>query len=79
MTPEQEAAIAAQDASTRRYERTAKAHDESGAQSRSDALASLRLGVPPTVAARHSPFTAAYLRRIAREAGIEGDPRYVRS
>jgi hypothetical protein len=79
MTPEQEAAIADQDASTRRYERTAGAHDESSAQARSDALASLRLGVPPTVVAKHSPFTGSYLRRLAREAGIDGDPRYVRS
>ena len=37
------------DRSTPRYERTAKAHEESAEQSRNDALAALRAGVKPTV------------------------------
>jgi hypothetical protein len=78
MTPEQEQAVAAQDASTRRRSRTKQAQDEANAQSIADALASLRLGVPPAVVEKHSPFSGSYIRRLAREAGIEGDRRYNR-
>jgi hypothetical protein len=67
------------DRSTPRYERTAKAHEESAEQSRNDALAALRAGVKPTVVEQRSPFTGSYLRRLARDNGIEGDARYVRS
>lgn len=78
MTPEQEAAVARQSASTQRYERTKKAHGQAREDARADALASLRAGVPPAVVARSSPFTDAYIRTIAREAGIKGDPRFLR-
>ena len=71
--------MARQDDSTRRRERAKQVYDAASDESRADALASLRLAVPPTAVERHSPFTGSYLRRLAREAGIEGDPRYVRS
>jgi hypothetical protein len=41
-------------------------------------VAALRSGKRPTEVTNRSPFTAAYIRRIARDNGIEGDPRYVR-
>jgi hypothetical protein len=34
-------------------------------------LAALRAGMRPTDVTARSPFTAAYVRRLAREAGIE--------
>lgn len=79
MTPEQDDAIAAQDASTRRYKRAVQVKDEASEQSIDDALASLRLGVPPGVVEKHSPFTGSYIRKLARENGIEGDPKYDRT
>lgn len=79
MTPEQQAAVAAQDISARQYRRVAKAKDDIGSRAVEDALRSLRLGVPPSEVVRHSPFTASYVRRLARKAGIEGDPRYDRT
>lgn len=75
MTPEQEAAIAAQDESTREFRDTAAAHDGASSRAKADALTSLRLGVPPSVVEKHSPFTGSYLRSLARDAGIEGDAR----
>lgn len=79
MTPEQEAAVAELDKSRARYERTDRAHEESSRLAREDALAALRIGVRPAEVERHSPFTGSYLRRIARENGIEGDARYDRT
>lgn len=34
-------------------------------------LAALRAGITPTEVVAHTPYTAAYVRRIARENGIE--------
>lgn len=42
-------------------------------------IAALRLGVPPSVIERHARFSAAYIRKQARLAGIEGDPKYDRT
>jgi hypothetical protein len=79
MTPEQEQAVAAQDASTDEYGHAAQAKEDASERSIADALASLRLGVPPTVVEKHSPFTGSYIRKLARDAGIKGDPRYDRT
>lgn len=79
MTPEQQSALAVQDISARQYRRAAKAKDDISARAVEDALRSLRLDVPPSEVVRHSPFTASYIRRLARKAGIEGDPRYDRT
>jgi hypothetical protein len=79
MTPEQAEALAAMDRSKPRYERAAKAMKEASDQALGDALAALRAGVKPAEVGRHSPFTDSYLRRLARDNGIEPDPRYVRT
>lgn len=79
LTPEQEALVAEQERTTRLHARAKKAHDEASAASLAAAIASLRGDVPPTVVAKASPFTAAYIRREARKAGIEGDPKYDRT
>jgi hypothetical protein len=65
------AAIEALDTSTRRYQRTEAAHKEARTASIGDVVAALRAGVRPTDVVEHSPFTAAYVRSIARENGIE--------
>jgi hypothetical protein len=62
------------DQSTSRYRETEKAHDESREAVIADVVAALRGGERPTDVANHSPFTASYVRKIAREHGIE-DPR----
>jgi len=67
------------DRSKPRYERAAKAMKEASDQALGDALAALRAGVKPAEVGRHSPFTDSYLRRLARDNGIEPDPRYVRT
>lgn len=79
MTDEQRALVAEQDGSTRRRAKAKAAFDSANDESIADALASLRAGVPPAEVERHSPFTGSYLRRIARENGIEGDKRYDRT
>lgn len=79
LTPEQEEALAAQERSTRQRLRAKKGLDDATAQSIADALASLRLGTPPTRVAMASGFSGSYIRRLARDAGIEGDPRYDRT
>ncbi len=72
LTPEQERL-------TRLHAKAAKAHEDLAERSLAAALASLRGGVPPMMAANASPFTASYIRRMARRAGIEGDPKYDRT
>lgn len=63
------------DAATRRYKRTEAAHDISRKAAIEAVVAALRAGMAPTEAAQRSPFTSAYVRRIAREHGIEPAPR----
>jgi hypothetical protein len=55
---------------TRRYRRTEKAHEEAREAAVQAVVAALRDGVRPTDVTAASPFTAAYVRRIAREHGI---------
>lgn len=66
------------DQATTRYRETEKAHKEARDEAVTAVVAALRSGKRPTEVTKRSPFTAAYVRRIARENGIEGDPRYVR-
>lgn len=59
------------DASTRRYRKTEAAHEQSRQDVIADVIAALRAGKRPTEVVERSPFTAAYVRKIAREHGIE--------
>lgn len=59
-------ALAALDAATRRYRELEKAHDEVVTA----IVAALRSGAGPTEVADRSPFTATYVRKLARDAGI---------
>ncbi|HMH94176.1 MAG TPA: hypothetical protein VK586_24230 [Streptosporangiaceae bacterium] len=60
---------------TRRYRRTEAAHD----QARDDVIAAmlkaLEAGERPTDVTSWSPFTAAYVRKLARSHGIEAPSR----
>ena len=57
-------------AATRRYRKTEADHEEARRGAIAAALAALRAGVGPAEVERLSPFTGAYLRRLAREEGI---------
>ena len=63
--------LAGLDASTRRYRKTEAAHEQSRDEVIAVVVAALRAGVRPTDVVAHSPFTAAYVRKIARDNGIE--------
>ena len=54
-------------AATRRYRRTETAHDEARLATIQAVVAALLAGVGPTEVERLSPFTGAYIRKIARE------------
>lgn len=66
------------DKATEQYGETKDAFDEARTKAVMAVVDALRAGKKPTEVTNRSPFTAAYVRRIARENGIEGDPRYVR-
>ena len=70
MTDSRQALIAA----TRRYARTETAHDEARQAAIEAVLAALRDGIGPTEVERLSPFTGAYIRKLARENGIPPAP-----
>jgi hypothetical protein len=59
------------DEATQRYRATKAAHEEAKADVTKAAVAALKAGHRPTDVTERSPFTAAYVRRLAREAGIE--------
>ncbi len=59
---------------TRRYQQTGKAHDQSRQDVTAAVLAALRAGQRPTDVAAKSPFTEAYVRKLARVNGI---PEYL--
>lgn len=61
-------------AATRRYRRTEAAHEESRQAAITAVLAALRGGVGPSEVERLSPFTGAYIRKLAREHGIPPAP-----
>ena len=58
------------EAATRRYRKTASDHENARDEAVAAVLAALRAGVTPVEVERLSPFTGAYIRRMAREAGI---------
>ena len=66
MADERDALIAA----TKRYQRTDSAHEEARQQAIQAVLVALRAGIGPTEVERLSPFTGAYIRKIARENGV---------
>ncbi|MFI6331984.1 hypothetical protein ACIBBG_27205 [Micromonospora chersina] len=57
-------------AAKRRYQQTEAAHEKARQAAIAAVLAALRGGVGPTEVAALSPFTAAYVRKLAREEGI---------
>lgn len=63
--------LAALDQATRRYRETEAAHGEARAATIKAVVDALRAGERPTDVTSHSPFTPAYVRRLARENGIE--------
>ncbi|NJP24502.1 hypothetical protein FLW53_09810 [Microbispora sp. SCL1-1] len=67
--------LAAIDESTRRYRETEKAHEASRQAVIACVIAALKGGERPTDVVRHSPFTDAYVRRIARRKGVAPAPR----
>ena len=58
-------------AATQRYRDTKDAHDQAQEAVAAAAVAALKAGHRPTDVVDHSPFTAAYIRRLARDAGLE--------
>jgi len=62
----------------RRWRSADKARDKARAEHFGAVIAALRAGQPPTEIAERSPFTAAHLRKIARDAGIPAATRQKR-
>jgi hypothetical protein len=60
---------------TARYRETEQAHNDARDAAIAAVVEALRAGVRPTDVTAASPFTAAYVRRIARENGIEPSTR----
>jgi hypothetical protein len=59
------------DRATARYRKTEAAHNDARAATVEAVIAALKAGERPTDVTNRSPFTAAYVRRLARERGIE--------
>jgi hypothetical protein len=57
-------------AATRRFEQTNTDHEDARVAVTEAIVIALRAGVGPTEVAQLSPFTAAYVRKIARENEI---------
>jgi len=55
---------------TQRYRRTEAVHEEARLAAIAAVIAALRADVGPVEVERLSPFTGAYIRRLAREHGI---------
>lgn len=62
--------LSALEESTRRYRRTEKAHEQARDDVITAVVAALKAGERPTDVVARSPFTDAYVRRLARENGI---------
>lgn len=62
---------AALDLATARYRETEAAHEAARQDTVAAVIDALRAGIRPGDIVAHSPFTAAYVRRIARENGIQ--------
>lgn len=63
-------ALAVLAAATTRYAETEAAHERSREQAIASVVAALKAGATPTEVTRTGPFTDAYVRKLAREAGI---------
>jgi hypothetical protein len=61
-------------AATRRYRQTEAAHEQARQATIAAVLNALRGGVGPAEVERLSPFTGAYIRKLAREHGIPPAP-----
>lgn len=59
------------DQATDRYREAKKAHDEARDAAVAAVVEALRAGERPTDVTNRSPFTSAYVRRIARDHDIE--------
>jgi len=59
------------DETTAAYQETEKAHEAARKAAIAAVLAALRAGKRPTDVVERSPFTDAYVRRLARANGIE--------
>ncbi|MFG2043144.1 hypothetical protein [Dactylosporangium sp. NPDC048998] len=59
---------------TKRYRRTETAHEQARQEAIAAVVAALKAGVPPTEVERLSPFTGAYIRKVARDHGIPPAP-----
>lgn len=57
-------------AATARYRRADKAREAAHDEVVAEIIAALKAGEMPTEVAAQSPFTAAHVRKLAREAGI---------
>ena len=55
----------------RRYQQTEEAHERARAELVSAVVKALEGGERPTDVTNWSPFTAAYVRKLARQHGIE--------
>ncbi|MFE0270459.1 hypothetical protein ACFWZ7_24820 [Nocardiopsis alba] len=64
-------ALTALATSTEDYRKTLKIHEASRAATIQAVLDALRAGARPTDVANTAPFSVAYVRRLARENGIE--------
>ncbi len=61
-------------AATRRYRQTAAKHEEARKEVIAAAVEALKAGDSPTEVAEQSPFTPAYVRRLARDHDIPPAP-----
>jgi hypothetical protein len=59
---------------TARYEQTGQEHEKSREALIAAVVAALRAGAPPSEVVALSPFSAAYVRTLAREHGIPPAP-----
>lgn len=59
------------DQATATYRETEEAHKEARTEAVIAVVDALRAGKSPTEVTQRSPFTAAYVRQIARKNGIE--------
>jgi hypothetical protein len=59
------------DEATVRYRETEEAHKDARTEAAIAVVEALRAGKAPTEVTQRSPFTAAYVRQIARKNGIE--------
>jgi hypothetical protein len=62
--------VAAIETATSRYNEAAAALEQARRKAADAVIAALRDKVPPTTVTEKSPFTATYVRQMAREAGI---------